>query len=69
VPAGYDFAAERMLASLASAAELHCPGSQVGLLDPGTFPQHRGGTGILVCCARAARETAAWLLAELGATG
>lgn len=66
VPASYDFAAERMLAALASALELHGLGPQVGLLDPAMFPQHKGGTGILVCCDHAARGTAAWLLEQMG---
>jgi len=70
MPADYRTPAERMLATLTAALEQHVLGPQVGLLDPGTFPRHRGGVGVLVGFPAGEREklreTAKWLLKVMG---
>lgn len=68
---------ERLLSQLTAALELHQITGNVGLLDPAVFPQHKGGTGILVCCNGNRPEVAALLEAmgcmvrdhELGVEG
>ena len=70
--AGRDYRppAERMLAELLAAFQLHGLDGQVGLLDPAVFPRHRGGVGILVGLAvserAAGRETVTWVLKSMG---
>lgn len=59
-------AEERLLHALTSALERYGLGPNVGLLDPAVFPQHRGGTGILVVCEPADRGAAGRLLEAMG---
>ena len=58
---GHDFTQEYLLRDLAAALELHQIPGNVGLLSPEVFPQHRGGTGIIICCNGQRAEVAALL--------
>ena len=62
----YDFRGERLLHTLISALELHGIAPNVGLLDSETFPQHKGGTGILVVAVSGQRPKVARLLQQMG---
>ena len=65
VAVAYDFAQERLLHALIDALESHQVEPNVGLLLPATFPQHRGGVGIIVCC-NGERPKVAALLEAMG---